>query len=63
MSDSNSAITEYSTAVGDAFNTTGDDGREDGTVEDMLALLEYVNFPVSFLDYLLTSTKGKVLPS
>ncbi len=32
--------TEYSAAVGDAFNTTGDDGREDGTVEDMLELLE-----------------------
>ena len=33
--------TEYSTAVGNAFNTTGDDAREDGTVEDMLKLLEY----------------------
>ncbi|MCJ1457427.1 hypothetical protein MMC28_007795 [Mycoblastus sanguinarius] len=33
-------FTEYSAAVGDAFNTTGDDGREDGTVEDMLELLE-----------------------
>ena len=33
-------FTEYSAAVGDAFNTTGDDGREDGTVEDMLQLLE-----------------------
>ena len=32
--------TEYSAAVGDAFNTTGDDGREDGTVADMLELLE-----------------------
>lgn len=32
--------TEFSAAVGDAFNTTGDDGREDGTVEDMLDLLE-----------------------
>lgn len=33
-------FTEFSAAVGDAFNTTGDDGREDGTVEDMLKLLE-----------------------
>ena len=33
-------FTEYSAAVGDAFNTTGDDGREDGTVADMLQLLE-----------------------
>ena len=33
-------FTEYSAAVGDAFSTTGDDGREDGTVEDMLQLLE-----------------------
>ena len=33
-------FTEYSSAVGDAFNTTGDDGREDGTVVDMLELLE-----------------------
>ena len=32
--------TEYSAAVGDAFSTTGDDGREDGTVEDLLQLLE-----------------------
>lgn len=32
--------TEYSAAVGDAFNTTGDDGREDGNVADMLELLE-----------------------
>ena len=32
--------TEFSAAVGDAFGTTGDDGREDGTVEDMSALLE-----------------------
>ena len=27
-------------AVGDAFGTTGDDGREDGTVADMLLLLK-----------------------
>ncbi len=33
-------FTEYSSGVGDAFNTTGDDGREDGTVADMLELLE-----------------------
>ena len=33
-------FTEYSAAVGDAFNTTGDDGREDNTVADMLQLLE-----------------------
>ena len=33
-------FTEYSTAVGNAFNTTGDDGREDGTVADMLELLK-----------------------
>ena len=33
-------FTEYSATVGDAFSTTGDDGREDGTVEDMLQLLE-----------------------
>ena len=26
--------------MGDAFNTTGDDGREDGTVTDMLQLLD-----------------------
>lgn len=32
--------TEFSAAVGDAFNTTGDDGREDGTIEDMRELLE-----------------------
>ena len=32
-------FTEYSAAVGDAFNITGDDGREDGTVADMLQLL------------------------
>ena len=32
--------TEYSAAVEDAFNTTGDDGREDGTVADMLELLQ-----------------------
>lgn len=32
--------TEFSGAVGDAFGTTGDDGREDGTVVDMLQLLE-----------------------
>ena len=33
-------FTEHSAAVGNAFNTTGDDGREDGTVADMLELLE-----------------------
>ena len=33
-------FTEYSAAVGNAFSTTGDDGREDGTVADMLELLE-----------------------
>ena len=33
-------FTEYSAAVGDAFDTTGDDGREDETVADMLQLLE-----------------------
>ena len=33
-------FTEYSAAVGDSFSTTGDDGREDGTVVDMLQLLE-----------------------
>ena len=33
-------FSEYSPAVGSAFNTTGDDGREDGTVGDMLELLE-----------------------
>lgn len=33
-------FTEFSAAVGEAFNTTGDDGREDGTVGDMLELLE-----------------------
>ncbi|KAM0801207.1 putative serine carboxypeptidase [Usnea florida] len=33
-------FTEYSAAVGNAFNTTGDDGREDGTVADILELLK-----------------------
>ena len=33
-------FTEYSAAVGDAFYTTGDDGREDGTIADTLDLLE-----------------------
>jgi len=33
-------FSEYSPAVGNAFNTTGDDGREDGTVEDIKELLE-----------------------
>ena len=33
-------FTEFSAAVGDSFNTTGDDGREDGTVEDMKKLLD-----------------------
>ena len=33
-------FSEYSPAVGSAFNTTGDDGREDGTVEDMSELLD-----------------------
>lgn len=33
-------FTEYSVAVGDAFDTTGDDGRKDGTVADMLRLLK-----------------------
>ena len=33
-------FTESSSAVGAAFATTGDDGREDGTVEDMRKLLE-----------------------
>lgn len=33
-------FTEFSAEVGDAFNTTGDDGREDHTVEDMRELLE-----------------------
>ena len=32
--------TEFSAEVGDAFNATGDDGREDGTVEDMRELLD-----------------------
>lgn len=44
--------TEYSAAVGDAFNTTGDDGREDGTVADMLELLEQgitVCFPIFYI--------------
>lgn len=42
--------TEYSVAVGDAFNTTGDDGREDGTVADMLDLLEQ-DITVCFLTF------------
>ena len=33
-------FTEFSAEVSSAFNTTGDDGREDGTVEDMRGLLE-----------------------
>lgn len=33
-------FSEFSAAVGNAFNTTGDDGREDGTVEATLKLLE-----------------------
>lgn len=33
-------FTEFSGAVAEAFNTTGDDGREDGTVEDMRKLLD-----------------------
>lgn len=33
-------FTTYSAAVGYAFSTTGDDGREDETVADMLLLLE-----------------------
>ena len=33
-------FTEYSAAVGNAFSTTGDDGREDGTVADLRELLE-----------------------
>lgn len=41
--------TEYSTAVGNAFNTTGDDGREDDTVENMLELLEYWADPILVL--------------
>ncbi len=32
--------TEQSTAVAMAFNTTGDDGRLDGTTNDVSALLE-----------------------
>ena len=33
-------FSEYSNAVGTAFGTTGDDGREDGTVQDMVKLLQ-----------------------
>jgi len=33
-------FTEANQAISDAFNTTGDDGREDGTVEDMLKLIQ-----------------------
>lgn len=32
--------TEQSIAVATAFNTTGDDGRLDGTTTDVLALVE-----------------------
>lgn len=32
--------TEQSVAVASAFNTTGDDGRLDGTTKDVLALVE-----------------------
>ena len=32
--------TEHSVAVAAAFNTTGDDGRLDGTTKDILALVE-----------------------
>lgn len=32
--------TEQSVAVAEAFNTTGDDGRLDGTTTDVLALVE-----------------------
>lgn len=32
--------TEQSIAVAEAFNTTGDDGRLDGTTNDVLVLLE-----------------------
>lgn len=45
-------FTESSAAVGDAFNTTGDDGREDGTIADMLELLEQgitVRLPTSYI--------------
>ncbi|KAI9817502.1 MAG: hypothetical protein M1827_001112 [Pycnora praestabilis] len=33
-------FSESSNTVGTAFGTTGDDGREEGTVQDMLALIE-----------------------
>lgn len=33
-------FSESSSTVSTAFGTTGDDGREDGTVEDMLALIQ-----------------------
>lgn len=33
-------FTDFSAAVGEAFGTTGDDGREDGTVEDVRKLLQ-----------------------
>ena len=33
-------FSEFSPAVSNAFNLTGDDGREDGTVEDMSELLK-----------------------
>ena len=32
--------TDSSAAIGDAFATTGDDGREDGTLEDLAQLLK-----------------------
>lgn len=32
--------TDSSAAISDAFGTTGDDGREDGTIEDVLQLLK-----------------------
>ena len=53
--------TEYSAAVGDAFNTTGDDGREDGTVADMLELLEQgitVRLPTSIYQPSLTPSRS-----
>ena len=33
-------FSDFNTAVGNAFGTTGDDGREDGTVEDLRKLLK-----------------------
>lgn len=33
-------FSEFSNAVGNAFGTTGDDGREEGTVQDMKKLLD-----------------------